>query len=234
MAINPYISAELDHSNYRYPDRFRKFFGEHSNNADPMINGYGMVFFQYLPSQISNQDNKKLITALCTNFTGPGMTISTEQYGGRDGGKWAVPTVANMDSNEITLHFWELVGLPVYKLISAWVSLLRNPQYGYMTDIQWRQSQYKGKMMYCSCTPDMKVQYAKVYSGIMPLKINDDAFNGDIENQGKIEFDVTFSFDHYPYSSTDIINNAQTMVDTMLSEVDNVVSTKYADAASNA
>lgn len=231
MALNPYLAAELDYTTYRYPDRFRKFFGEHSNNADPMISGFGVVFFTYLPSVLNSNQNKQILTALCTNTQFPGMTVNVEEYAGRDGGRWRVPTTIAMSGQDITLHFWELVGIPVYRLIASWITLLRNPQYGYMTEINWRQSEYKGKLMYCACTPDMKVQYAKVYGGIMPTNLSDNSFDSNIENQAKVEYDVTFSFDHYPYSSTEITSQAQNMVDLMLSESDTVIRTKYTDAA---
>lgn len=230
-SYNPFIEMEQDHSSYKYPDRFRKFFGEHSQNAEPMVSGFGMVFFTYLPPSISDTQNKYILTALCNNISVPGMSISAIEYDARDGGKWSVPGQATMDSNEITLQMWELVGIPIHKLISAWVSLLRNPQYGYMTEVSWQQANYKGKMLYCTCTPDMKVQYAKVYGGVWPTAIKDDAFNYDQASQDKVQFDVTFRFDHYPYTSPAIVSSAQSMVDAALEDVYTTVSTKYTDAA---
>ena len=230
MAYNPWMLMSKDHSTYKYPDKFRKFFGEHSNNADPMISGFGMVFFTKLPPSLNNPENSNLLTALTTNVTIPDMSLDPIEYEGRDGGKWSVPGAIRIE-NTLTLNMWELVGVPCHKLISAWVTLMRNPQYGYMTDIDWKQDLYKGKMLYCTCTPDMKVQFAKVYPGIWPLDVKESPFGYEQGQQDKIAFDVQFRFDHYPYTSPEIIASAQAMVTQSLDAVNRTVVSKYDDAA---
>lgn len=234
MALNPFLTDFNDTSTFRYPDRFSHFMGEENINADPMITGFGVAVFLTVPAAITDPSAKgNLLTALCTSFTPVDMTIDNEVYTGRDGGNWLVPTKATMGSNSVTFKFWELVGLPVYHTICQWVSLMRNPIYGYMTDINWRQAEYKGKLMYISCTPDLHVQFAQVYKGIWPSNMPSSAFGGTIQDQAKVEFDVPFNFDHYPYQSGEINSIAQEYIESMKSELDTVVRLRYADASGN-
>ena len=211
-------------------DTFRKFFGTNRQAGwDPMIGGYGIVYFPELPVHVasgSTTAHTLMSLAVMTNI--PSIRVEAVEYEGRDGGKWYVPGKLGMSGNTITVKFWEMAGLPIYKIISKWVTLLRNPHAGFMTDVNWNQSAYKGRMVYCSCTPDMRVQFAKCYDGVMPLDINDEIFGGEITTQDKIEFECEFQFDHYPYTSPDLISAAQAQVDSMVSHVEDNISSELA------
>jgi len=225
--FNPWLEMSSDHSSYRYPDRYRQFFGEHSNNADPMISGFGFVFFTVLPPKLRSVENAHLLGALVNTITVPDITLNNIEYAGRDGGKWGVPGDVVMGGQTISMNFTELVGIPVHKLLSAWVTLMRNPQYGFMSEIDWKQEQYKGRITYCTCTPDLKVQFAAVYAGIYPTSIKDDAFGYDKTSQQAINIEAVFQFDHYPYKSNEITSSAQQMVDEVRSSLNPVVQGKY-------
>ena len=228
--INPHVELqETARGSMTYPDVFRRFFGETSNNAEPMISGFGIIFFTQLPQPLNNDGNANYLTAVTTSLDIPDMTLDVITYEGRDGGQWHVPGAVRM-GGDLSLTLWELKGLPTYKTLNRWVSIMRNPIYGYMTDVEWEQKQYKGKLMYAICTPDLKVQMAKVYSGIWPIDVRDSAFRYD-QNQEKIEYQVTFKFDHYPYTSSQIIASASTMVERSISVLNGIIGTKYADAA---
>lgn len=229
--FNPWLDMSSDHSSYRYPDRFRQFFGEHTNNADPMITGFGLVFFTVLPPSLRNTENSYLLAALVNSINVPGMSLEAIDYAGRDGGKWSVPGQITMENQAITMQFTELVGIPVHKLLSAWVTLMRNPQYGFMSEIDWKQEQYKGRITYCTCTPDLKVQFAKVYAGIWPTQIKDDAFGYNKTEQQAINIEASFQFDHYPYTSPAIVASAQKMVDEVRSSLNPIIQGKYDDHA---
>lgn len=71
---------------------------------------------------------------------------------------------------------------------------------------------------------------AKVYSGIWPTDLRDSAFKYD-QNQDKIEYQVTFKFDHYPYTSVEINKQAESLLQSSISVLNGVIDQKYADAA---
>lgn len=71
---------------------------------------------------------------------------------------------------------------------------------------------------------------AKVYSGIWPTNLQDSQFKYDTA-QEKVQFQVTFQFDHYPYTSPAINTQAQMLVSESISTLNGIISTKYADAA---
>ena len=121
-------------------------------------------------------------------------------------------------------------GVPTYRILARWIHIMRNPIYGFMTDVSWKQANYKGKLMYIICTPDLQVQMAKVYSGIWPTDLRDSAFKYD-QNQDKIEYQVTFKFDHYPYTSPEINQQAQSLLKQSISVLNGVIGRKYSDAA---
>ena len=214
-------------------DPFRKFFGTHrAAGWDPMIGGYGMVFFPEIPTHVASGVTSAytlMSLAVMTNI--PSLRMEAVEYEGRDGGKWYVPGKLVMSGNTVTLKFWEMAGLPIYKIISKWVTLLRNPHAGFMTDVNWNQSAYKGRMIYCACTPDMRVHFAKCYAGVMPLDIKDEIFGGEITSQDKIEYECEFQFDHYPYTSTDLVASTQSLVDAVVARVEMNISSELATCA---
>lgn len=228
--INPHQALqEMARGSMVYTDTFRRFFGETSNNAEPMISGFGILFFTQLPTPLNDSTNVNYLTAVTTTLELPDMSIDVITYEGRDGGQWHVPGAVKM-GGDLTLTLWELKGLPTYRTINRWVSIMRNPLYGYMTDVTWNQANYKGKLLYAICTPDLQVQMAKVYSGIWPTEVRDSVFRMD-QNQEKIEYQATFKFDHYPYTSEEVISTATALVENNISNLTNIIGTKYKDAA---
>ena len=72
----------------KYPDTFRRFFGEPSLNAEPMITGFGILFFVQLPKQLDEATNCDYLTAMTTTLDLPDMSLDAVTYEGRDGGQW--------------------------------------------------------------------------------------------------------------------------------------------------
>lgn len=224
--INPAVDFhEQARGKIKYTDTFRRFFGETENNAEPMITGFGIIYFTKLPEPLDDATNANYLTAMTTQLDIPDMTVDSIDYEGRDGGQWHVPGAVKM-SSDLTLNLWEMRGAVTYSMISRWIHIMRNPIFGFMTESTWKQQNYKGRLMYVVCTPDLEVQVAKVYSGIWPTDLRDSAFKMD-QNQDKIEYSVTFKFDHYPYTSVDINAQAQQMVRNTVSNLNTIISGKY-------
>lgn len=225
--FNPHIDFQLaSKGKMKYTDTFRRFFGETEMNAEPHVSGFGVIFFTKLPEPIDDATNANYLTAVTPNVSLPDITLDSIDYEGRDGGQWHVPGRITV-SNDLSMTMWELRGMPTYSTLARWITLMRNPIYGFMTDTEWRQANYKGRLMYCSCTPDLEVQIAKVYSGIWPTSLQDSKFSQNDSQQERIEYEVSFKFDHYPYSSTAINQQAQAMITSMSSQLTTIIQGKY-------
>jgi hypothetical protein len=156
-ARNPHVALHEESINHmKYPDTFRRFFGEPSNNAEPMITGFGVIFFTQLPDPLNQAINTNYLTAMTTQLDIPDMTQESITYEGRNGGQWHVPGASKM-SGDLSLTLWEMEGVPTYRILARWIHIMRNPIYGFMTDVSWKQANYKGKLMYIICTPDLRV-----------------------------------------------------------------------------
>ena len=214
----------------KYPDTFRRFFGETAMNAEPMITGFGILFFTDLPEPLEAEaGDADYLTAMTTSLDVPDMSVDVITYEGRDGGQWHVPGAVKM-GGALSLNMWEMRGALTHRIIGTWIHIMRNPHYGFMTETTWRQKNYKGKLTYAICNPDLEVQVAKVYSGIWPTNLRDSAFKMD-QNQEKIEYQVEFQFDHYPYTSQAIVEGAQGLVNQTIHSLGTIVNRKFADAA---
>lgn len=233
MSTNPYLSLyNKAKGATTVPDTFRGFFGGNVDAVDPMIKGFGMVFFTKLPAKLADPNTTSVLTALATSVNIPDGQLEMIEYAARDGGKWYVPGNFVMSGNSITIHFWEMLNLPIYNTFASWISMIRSAHYGYMADVEWKQSEYKGKLIYAVCDPNLKVRFAKAYSGIVPKSIKDDSFNSEIGTQEKIEYDIEFQFDHYPYTSEAIISSAQSWVNKSKNLIKKSVELRMQNAAS--
>lgn len=86
---NPHINFhEQARGKIKYTDTFRRMFGETENNAEPMITGFGIVFFTRLPDPLNDATNANYLTAMTTTVDIPDMTIDAITYEGRDGSQW--------------------------------------------------------------------------------------------------------------------------------------------------
>ena len=88
-ARNPHVALHEESINHmKYPDTFRRFFGEPSNNAESMITGFGVIFFTQLPDPLNQAINTNYLTAMTTQLDIPDMTQESITYEGRNGGQW--------------------------------------------------------------------------------------------------------------------------------------------------
>lgn len=69
-------------------DIFRRFLGEHSGGTDPMVTGFGIVFFTKLPAPLESSERANWLTAMTNSFDLPDLTLESIDYEGRDGGAW--------------------------------------------------------------------------------------------------------------------------------------------------
>ena len=227
------VSSALEGGHHNMPnflgrrDAFRRFLGEHQGGRDPFITGFGIVFFTKMPEALADTNNYKgsWLSAMCTSFELPDLTIDSIDYEGRDGGQWHVPGAAKM-GNDLTMNLWEMDTAPTYRILAEWIQLMRNPHYGFMSNTTWKQQNYKGQIAYAACLPDLSVRFVKVYNGVWPTELKDSAFKYD-NNQDKVEFSCSFKFDHYPYCTPEIHNAVEQRVKDLHSDITKSVQAQY-------
>ena len=53
------------------------------------------------------------------------------------------------------MNYYDFANHSEHSIIARWIQIMRNPIYGFMAETTWRQENYKGRLMYVVCTPDL-------------------------------------------------------------------------------
>lgn len=206
----------------------RKFGGTTVGVADPYISGYHFIWFDKLPSALTNytsrgisgldniDDIKKILAASCLSVTPPGGTLAKVEFTGLGGIKWAVP--GNIDyGNAVSVKFLEFSKTPILDIMHSWVKMIRDYRTG-VTELEdtdegigYSNRTYAATMFYWTTAPDaMSIEYYAAYDGVFPTKDPQDLFSSDIETIGKLDIEIEFNCDypwHEPWVKDKIENN---------------------------
>lgn len=208
---NTYVNAAAN--------RFTRKWGTGKGAVDPYITGYHFVKWVALPPSLGDHigqinDGSKsvgnyadLLSSLCTQVTLPGGTVNRAEINGLGNIRSAVPSNVDWD-NTVTMRFLELSGLPVYKIISAWVRLIRDYRVGAskLANDTYGKSKYAGAAYYWTTSPDgQTIEFACCLAGLFPLKDPIDSFGHDLTAYDKLELDIDFNVD-YVYRDSWVYN----------------------------
>lgn len=206
----------------------RKFGGATVGVAEPYISGYHFIWFDKLPSALTNytsrgisgldniDDIKKILAASCLSVTPPGGTLAKVEFTGLGGIKWAVP--GNIDyGNAVSVKFLEFSKTPILDIMHSWVKMIRDYRTG-VTELEdtdegigYSNRTYAATMFYWTTAPDaMSIEYYAAYDGVFPTKDPQDLFSSDIETIGKLDIEIEFNCDypwHEPWVKDKIENN---------------------------
>lgn len=194
----------------------RKFGGTTVGVADPYISGYHFIWFDKLPSALTNytkrgisglnniEDIQRILAASCLSVTPPGGTLAKVEFTGLGGIKWAVP--GNIDyGNAVSVKFLEFSKTPILDIMHSWVKMIRDYRTG-VTELEdtdegigYSNRTYAATMFYWTTAPDaMSIEYYAAYDGVFPTKDPQDLFSSDIETIGKLDIEIEFNCD-YPW-----------------------------------
>lgn len=206
----------------------RKFGGTTVGVADPYVTGYHFIWFDKLPSALTNYtsrgisgldsigDIQKILAASCLSVTPPGGTLAKVEFTGLGGIKWAVP--GNIDyGNAVSVKFLEFSKTPILDIMHSWVKMIRDYRTG-VTELEdgeegigYSNRTYAATMFYWTTAPDaMSIEYYAAYDGVFPTKDPQDLFSSDIETIGKLDIEIEFNCDypwHEPWVKDKIENN---------------------------
>jgi len=186
---------------------FTRRWGSSAIDAvDPYITGYFFIRFTNFPDLIpilnqmysdnpysSGIDMKNALQSSCTSVTIPGGTVNKTDMYGLGGIKYGYPTNVEFD-NTISLRFNEWQGAPIYRIISAWVKLIRDYRSGSATATT--KSDFAASMYYWTTAPDGKsIATAFLFTGIFPMRDPADQFGHDLTANDKLETDIDFNAD---------------------------------------
>jgi len=190
-----------------------------SVSCEPYLSGFHFTKW-YLPKKLSVYLSKNLATptngesdsasdsktaedmlsAACISFTPPGQNVNFIEYMGTCGIKWNRPTQVEY-GNSVQVKFLEMTGIPIFRIHSAWVNMIRENKSGYKTGTEpgvwdYHQTHYAANLLYWTTKPDgITVEFAAAYSGVMPSRDAQEAFSSDVANVDKVEFDMEYRID---------------------------------------
>jgi hypothetical protein len=192
----------------------RKFGGTTVGVADPYVTGYHYIWFEKLPSglsqYVSGQNSlisdlgqiQNILAATCLSVTPPGGTLNTVEFTGLGGIKWAVP--GNIDyGNEVSIKFFEFSKTPLLDIMHGWVKMIRDYRVG-VSNLDdkddgsgYTKSTYAGLLYYWTTAPDgLTVEYYACYDGVFPKKDPQDLFTSDVETVGRLDMEIPFNVDY--------------------------------------
>lgn len=190
-------------------NRFTRKWGTLRSAVDPYITGYHFIKWTTLPPDLPKTVKEiddgtgitrfaDLLSSLCLQVTLPTGTVNRAEINGLGNLRSSVPSYVDWDTT-VSMRFLELSGLPIYKIISGWVRLMRDYRIGVskLTNNMYGKSRYAGTAYYWTTSPDGKtIEFACCLAGLFPLKDPIDSFGHDLTGIDKLEIDVDFNVDY--------------------------------------
>jgi len=186
----------------------KTFGGTNVGTADPTITGYGGIFFDEVPSRMSEKldlstsDITKILVSSSLSLSVPSITINKTTFNGLGGKKWSV--ISNIDvGDSISVRFNEWSSLPLAKIFYAWADIARSPRHHASRlnkAADYTKSAYSCTIYYWMLNPTMDpspdaIEIAFAFTGCFPDKVPVDGFGFDVNTNDKVEHDISFNVD---------------------------------------
>lgn len=185
------------------------FFNGHvpMNNTshDPYISGYAFIVWLDVPIWIPNRDDFKLLSQ--KNFKAfSGISDITMGTAAITAGFTANESHYAKDitkNSDFTLKYTAHSGSPLDKSYNSWVSGIRDPKTGIATyckeaGLDYHSSNHTGVLLYVVTRPDAdnfdkkNIEFAALYTKVMPTKIALAHFNFEAGNHDPSELEQEF------------------------------------------
>lgn len=217
----------------------RKFGGTTFGVADPYVTGYHFIWFDKLPSKLTEYTGKgisglsslpniqQILSASCLSVTPPGGTLNKIEFTGLGGLKWSVPGSIDYGTG-VSLKFVEFNKTPILDILHGWVKMIRDYRTG-VTDLEdgdqgagYTSSTYASILYYWTTAPDGKtVEYYACYDGVFPTKDPQDLFSSDVETVGRLDIDLEFNVD-YAWHEPWVRTKCQTFANSFAADLNTV------------
>jgi len=166
--------------------------------ADPFISGYAFIKFENLPAQIraTEPNAVNLLTATAIGVTLPTIDLNKTTIRGLGGTKWSVPTDLVI-GDTVSVRYVELAGLPISKIHTDWVYLIRDIRFGASNIQGASKTKYAANLLYVTTKPDgVTIENAYYMTGIFPQRIPSDSHNFDVNTVDRVEIEITYNVDN--------------------------------------
>ena len=144
------------------------------------------------------QQMQQVLSALCQRVTPPTVTLNKTTQTGIGGKKWSTPS--NIDVGDtVTVSFFEVSGMPITKIISAWVDMIRDMRTGtsLIEQDDYTKKKYSATGIYFLTKPDGKtMEMAYYFTGMFPQKKPTDSLSLDVATNDKVDMDIDFNADN--------------------------------------
>lgn len=183
----------------------RNFGGTKEGVADPYVTGYFWAYWTDIPDAlgprlqkfgISTSQLGTILTASCEAVTTiPEFTLNKSDITALGGTKWSVPS--NIDiGNSITTRHREFSGLPIYKIMRAWCTMIRDYRTGVsaLQGDDYTISKYSCTIFYFTTKPDGKtVEFALCCTGAFPTRPNEGNFAHDVGTSDTVASEIEWN-----------------------------------------
>ncbi len=181
-----------------------------SNRLDIFVGGYAFIYWVDLPSWFAKDGNlqyfKGFTEKAFKSFNGvDNMTLNTTTIQtGYAGHELEVPTGTSRGNTGFSLEFNEYSGGVVRKMLNSWVSYISDPRtgtspYGKLFDVEYGLRNHSGQLLYIVTRPDVNntskdiVEYAALYSAVVPKTVPMDHLNVTKGEQNNASFSIDFT-----------------------------------------
>lgn len=196
---------------------------------DPIVTGYGFIYWVQLPSWFEQDDDLKYFRQFSQknfrSFNGIGsLELQTvENQTGFAAHDISVVTGIQRQNTEFQIGHKEYSGSPMTKMYRKWISLIRDPRtnlavYPKLYNIEYGARNHSGQLLYIMTRPDATntghntVEFAQFYSNVVPTNVpNDSLYNFEIGNQDSPEIEITFK--GFPEMGPNVDKFAQKILD---------------------
>lgn len=218
---------------------FNKHYAHVISSADAYVSGFFYVWFSLPPifdnaaliGDLKPQDEEiltigremanKILVATCVAVpTLPTFTVNKATTLGMNNIKAGHPT--NMDvADTITLRFTEIMDLPVFKILSFWASIIRDPELGVsrLAEGAYTKENFSACLLYWTTMPNSRdIQYCGHFTGLFPQKDPRELYTGDYSASDKLDVEIDFNIDRYRINYPWMIDKARTLTQVVEDE----------------
>jgi hypothetical protein len=198
----------------------------------PLKTGYARVFLVKMPTfmnKVLPNHTKNFKHLVEYGFVGvdgiQNTTLNFEQVtGGYAGRQFDVATVAQDETNEITLKLYEFAGSPVREYMDMWISGISDPHTGIATyhgaieaatdPVEYSQANHTMEAIYVQTDPTGRstgIEYACMFANMMPKQVKKDHFNYEAGTHSLVQVDLPFTA--VKYESPQINSVAKALIE---------------------
>lgn len=176
----------------------------------PYIQGVSRIFIHRLPAFMNStypEMSKRFKTIVESGYTridGIGdITVSFVDFeGGFNGQKFSNVSMAQDDTDTLTISVYEQTGSPLREYLDTWVTGTRDIMSGvshyHNSGVSYGEINHTAEFIYCTLDPTAKkIEYACMFAHAFPTKVPKNHLNFEKGNRDNVLMDLEFKVTKY-------------------------------------